>query len=143
MKDDKYYYDVVISSIKRHTIKPIDFLYSKIWEKDVSINQYYAGMGIELDEGELSICSVLIDIDNWTILTTRKIITSIDGIRTECYFNEISNYKYNAIRDYKKEYYLGDIILKNGENMNFLIESGKASMIMIYGIKTRSQINGN
>jgi len=90
-----------------------------------------------LDENELFICSTLIDKDNFSILTTRKLLTQLDG---QLYSENIQgaiDKLYGDFKGYKnKDFTFGLVQLQNGKELKYFIETGKASMVMIHGVRT-------
>ncbi|RYU94250.1 hypothetical protein [Emticicia agri] len=135
-KTDKSKHNICIAAIKRHTMKPYDFKWTKFYESNAEFP--YTALPLQLAENELFICSTMIDADNYSILTTRRIITtekgetnagSIEGAAHETYGD------FKGLRD-KKPFTFGQILLYNGTNFKYFIETGKASMVMIHGIRT-------
>ncbi len=135
MKTDKSIHNICIASIKRSTIKPYNFKWTKFYETNSDFSD--TGFQIELDENELFICSTLIDKDNFSILTTRKLLTQLDG---QLYSENIQgaiDKLYGDFKGYKnKDFTFGLVQLQNGNELKYFIETGKASMIMIHGVRT-------
>lgn len=76
-KTDKSIHNICIASIKRSTMKPYDFKWTNFYESNSDF--HYSGLQLDLVENELIICSTIIDKDNFSILTTRRLFTSLDG----------------------------------------------------------------
>ncbi len=135
MKTDKSIHNICIASIKRSTIKPYNFKWTKFYETNSDFSD--TGFQIELDENELFICSTLIDKDNFSILTTRKLLTQHDG---QLYSENIQgaiDKLYGDFKGYKNDdFTFGLVQLQNGNELKYFIETGKASMIMINGVRT-------
>ncbi|WP_448701920.1 hypothetical protein ACFGVR_06585 [Mucilaginibacter sp. AW1-3] len=119
--------------IKRHTFKPYVFRWTKFHED----NSDFPEIQVNIAEGELIICSTIIDSDNYSILTTQRIITKESNVEEIRYMtNAIS---YHMPLNYKFEkfgYIFGSIKFRNGDETKYFLETGKASMVMVYGIKT-------
>ncbi len=135
MKTDKSIHNICIASIKRSTIKPYNFKWTKFYETNSDFSD--TGFQIELDENELIICSTLIDKDNFSILTTRKLLTQHDGqLYSESIQGAIDKL-YGDFKGYKnKDFTFGLVQLQNGNELKYFIETGKASMVMIHGVRT-------
>ena len=135
MKTDKSIHNICIASIKRSTMKPYNFKWTKFYETNSDFS--HTGFQIELDENELIICSTFIDKDNFSILTTRKLLTQLDG---QLYSENIQgaiDKLYGDFKGYKnKDFTFGLVQLQNGNELKYFIETGKASMIMINGVRT-------
>lgn len=76
-KSDKSIHNICIAKIKRSTLKPYDFKWTKFYETDSK--NLFKNYPFELDNEELVICSTVINSENFSILTTRKLITLENG----------------------------------------------------------------
>ncbi|CAI8720854.1 hypothetical protein [Chryseobacterium sp. IT-36CA2] len=141
-KTDQLKHRICISKIKRSTIKPYNvFQFTKFYEDNLSFFDVYPGISVQLNKEELLICSTIIDSDNYSILTTQKLITSENGVLESGTIIYAKNRSYGNFKEYGNEKLtFGNIILENGKIVKYFIETGKASMIMINGIKTLIQI---
>jgi hypothetical protein len=81
-KSDKSIHNICIAAIKRKTIKPYDFKWTRFYEESADFKKLYQEIEIELSDSELVICSTVIDKDNFSVLTTQKIATKEKGIVT-------------------------------------------------------------
>lgn len=140
IKSDKSKHAICIASIKRHTIEPYDFKWTKFYETNSEF--YYQGLFTGLSESELIICSTVIDSENYSILTTQRLITKQNGRKNSGYINEETSDKgYGDFKGYKDQNFtLGGIILEDRNELKYFIETGRASMIMIYGVRTLLRI---
>lgn len=50
------------------------------------------------DSNELLICSVIIDTDNWSILTTRHLYLSIDSVKTKTQMSTATLVNYGVFK---------------------------------------------
>ena len=138
-KSDKSKHVICIASIKRKTFKPYDdYTWTRFYESNSDFP--YSQISLNLTQNELIICSTIIDSDNYSILTTQKLITHENGIEN------IGNLTGSTLKhpgDFKgvngQLYTFGLLKLESGKALKYFIETGKASMIMIYGIKTLIQ----
>jgi len=141
-KNDQSKHRICISKIKRTTIKPYDaFQWTKFYEDNYSFYDAYPGISIQLNEEELLICSTIIDLDNYSILTTQKLITLEKGVLESGLIIHAENGLYGNFKGYGNEKFtFGKIILEHGKILKYFIETGKASMVMVNGVKTLIQI---
>ncbi|WP_137905996.1 hypothetical protein [Chryseobacterium sp. 2VB] len=141
-KNDQSKHRICISKIKRTTIKPYDaFQWTKFYEDNYSFYDAYPGISIQLNAEELLICSTIIDLDNYSILTTQKLITSEKGVLESGLIIHAENGLYGNFKGHGNEKFtFGKIILENGKILKYFIETGKASMVMVNGVKTLIQI---
>lgn len=133
-KTDKSKHNICIASIKRSTFKPYDYKFTKFYESNDEFP--YSEIGFELKENELIICSTVIESNNYSILTTQRLITNKAGIKT---IGELINSKDNGcgmFKSTKDDFVFGSISLEGGIDLEYFVESGKASMIMIHGVRT-------
>ncbi|WP_309845276.1 hypothetical protein [Chryseobacterium sp. SLBN-27] len=70
-KSDKSIHNICIAKIKRSTLKPYDFKWTKFYETDSK--NLFKNYPFELDNEELVIGSTVINSENFSILTTRKL----------------------------------------------------------------------
>jgi hypothetical protein len=134
LKTDKSIHNICLAAIKRSTIKPYDFKWTTFYESNA---EFKSDFEFNLTENELIICSTIINKNNYSILTTKQLYTNIDGyLEAENIFTStIINYgefKSNDIKGYT----FGLVQLENGQEFKYFIETGKASMVMIQGVKT-------
>lgn len=116
-------------------MKPYDFKWTKFYEADTDFP--YIGLQLDLAENELFICSTIIDEDNFSILTTRRLLTKLDGKLCSENIQAATDKLYGDFKGYKdKEFTFGLVQLQNGNELKYFIETGKASMVMIQGVRT-------
>jgi hypothetical protein len=134
-KLDKSIHNICIASIKRSTMKPYDFKWTKFYESNSDFLN--TGLQINLREGERFICSTIIDADNYSILTTKQLTTKQDGQITSGDLEGATDKDYGNFKGTEdKSLTFGQVQLKNGIDLKYFIETGKASMIMIHGVRT-------
>ena len=116
-------------------MKPYDFKWTKFYESNSDFP--YSGVKINLIESELFISSTIIDPDNYSILTTRRLITKQDGHLSVGDIQGATDKLYGDFKGYKdKTVTFGQVQLQNGDKLKYFIEVGKASMVMIHGVRT-------
>lgn len=139
-KSDKSIHTICIAAIKRSTIKPYDFKWTRFYEESVDIKELLPGIEVELFDNELVICSTIMDKDNFSILTTQRLATKEKGILLEANLNGAVDKLYGDFKGMRDNLLtFGLVQLNNGESLRYFIETGKASMVMIYGVRTRTQ----
>lgn len=141
IKTDQSIHNICIAAIKRHTTQPYDFKWTRFYaDKDAFIH-HYPQMIPDLSEKEWPICSTIIDAYSWSVLTTRRLLTNQQGQLTMANIDTSISQSHGDFKgDDKKDRTLGILQLANGTRMTYFIETGKASMVMIYGIRTRINI---
>ena len=93
------------------------------------------------NENELVICSTVIDNNNFSIVTTQQIVTMENGILSAGEINEAKNKLYGDFKGRNKEpLTFGKVALKDGSELKYFLETGNASMVMIYGVRTAINI---
>jgi hypothetical protein len=139
-KSDKSKHSICIASIKRHTIKPYDFKWTKFYESNSEFS--YSYLPLNLSETELIICSSVMDSENYSVLTTQRLITKQNGQESFGIISEETSDKdYGDFKGYKdKDFTLGGIQLQDGTELKYFVETGNASMVMIYGVRTLLRI---
>ncbi len=134
-KTDKSKHNISVASIKRSTMKPYDFKWTKFYELNSDFP--YSGLNLGLTENELIICSTVIDFENYSILTSQKLITSENGNERIGNLVNAKDKGYGDFKGYKDATLtFGLVELENGTELKYFIETGKASMIMIHGVRT-------
>lgn len=140
-KTDKSIHNICIASIKRSTIKPYDFKWTKFYENNADFP--YSELEIELADNELYICSTFIDNNNFSILTSKRLVTKQDGqLCSENILGATNKLCGNFKRgEDENNYIFGQIQLPSGNVLKYFIETGNASMVMIYGVRTLIRTN--
>lgn len=134
-KSDKSLHNICIAAIKRSTMKPYDFKWTMFYEFDQGIPA--SGLPIIETGNERMICSTFIDAENYSILTTRQLITKQNGQLSSGSMDGAIDKAYGDFKGYQdKLFTVGQILLQNGTELNYFIETGRASMVMIYGVRT-------
>jgi hypothetical protein len=82
----------------------------------------------------------IINEDNFSILNTRKLITLKNGRLSLGSCINATDKLNGKFKSKTEDFSLGSVELENGEILEYFIETCKASMIMIQGVKTMIQI---
>ena len=134
-KSDKSLHNISIASIKRSTMTPYDFKWTKFY--DLNSDFSYHGLHLNLTEDELIICSTVIDDENYSLLTTQKLVTVENGVERTGPLNGAKDKGYGDFKGYKADAITQGLIeLENGDELKYFIETGKASMVMVHGMRT-------
>lgn len=121
-------------------MKPYDFKWTRFYA--VNTDFTYSELKFQLGDEELFICSTIIDKDNFSILTTRRLLTKQAGQLHSENIQGATDKLYGDFKGYKdKEITFGLIQLQNGNELKYFIETGNASMIMIHGVRTLIRTN--
>ena len=140
-KTDRSIHNVCVAKIKRSTMKPYDFRWAKFFEDSEIFGRIYPDINIGLGADELVICSTVIDSDNFSVVTTQRLITKENGMLQAVIWKEATRKSYGDFKGYEmKPVTVGTIILADGSEMKYFIETGRASMIMVQGVSTRMRL---
>lgn len=141
MKSDSAIHNICIAAIKRSTIKPYDYKWTKFYTSNEEFFLNYV-IKIDLSDEELIICSTVITDSQYSILTTRRLCTNENGIIKWADMATSLLKLYGDFKGYdKSEWTFGKLELPSGEEFRYYIETGKASMIMIQAVKSRIWMN--
>ncbi len=134
MKTDKSIKNICIAAVKRKTIQPFDYTYTKFFDEGYS--ELVLNVN-NLNMGELPIAETYIDNTNWSLITTRRILSNINGEIGEINPNEINSMKWSGFKhSQSKQTTFGEMKLHDGNIFYVHIEVGRASMIIISAINT-------
>ena len=137
-RSEKIKHKLAIASIKKRTFKPYDYKWTKFYESNFEF--MYCIPQFILEDKELVICSTIIDSNNLSILTTHKLFTIENWTISVGYLNGATDKNYGNFKNEKEDFVFGTVILKSGSSLKYFIETGKASMIMIQGVRKILQI---
>lgn len=138
---DNSLHNICIAAIRRHTRKPYDFKWTRFYEKSEDFVLLCPGMPVQLLPDEFAICSVVIDPDNFSVLTTQRLFTMEKGKMSTGKMDHASDLSYGLFKAHgKQDTTTGKIGFSNRTEQNYFVETGYASMVMIYGVRTRIQV---
>lgn len=137
-RSDQVTHTFVIYEIKRSLFKPIDyFKWTKFYESNSEFVQFSPEIQLDLKENEFIICSTFIDTDNYSLLTTQRIVIKENSIEEIGEMAGATTHNYPFYIGLEKfNYVVGTVLLQNGNEFRHFIEAGKAAAVMIYGIRT-------
>lgn len=101
MKTDNSIRNISVASIKRKTIKPFDFTFTKVFEKERLNevgNDFFKFASVS--ENELPIAQTLVDESNWTLGTTRQVISCVEGNSKSIYAQDIKRWEWGDFKGY-------------------------------------------
>ena len=144
-KPDKSIHNICIAAIIRSTMKPYEFKWTRFYEDGTELSRLFPGIEVDLAANELVICSTLIDGENFSVLTTQKLVTKEEGKLMQGRLTGARDKLYGEFKGNHKndQFTFGTIQLENGNDLRYFIETGKASMVMIQGVRTRIGMNGS
>lgn len=135
MKTDNSVKNICIAAIKRKTTKTYNFAATALY-LDTSVTTYMSDIlsHVSLNKTELPIASTFAD-GNWTLVTTQRVITRIDDNIYKTNMTDITrffpgNFKGQTLIT------LGTITDLMARKIPCFIQTGNASMVVIYAIKT-------
>ena len=129
MKSNSSIKTISLAAIKRHSVESTD------WSKtNILLNNLPEQ--VKPNDQELPIVYFMQDNNNWTLLTTQRIIGKIDSQIREIKFEELDNTIWGNFKSKNIDTTIFQTIDIHGKQKEFLMETGNSSMAFIYGIKT-------
>ena len=137
MKTPEKLHNVCIAAIKRSYIPPFDFVYTKIYENSDTFEGDKLGVDVRLESHELPICSTIVNTKVWTLLTNNRII-SFEGVGIQEHkLTPIKRWNFGDFKGYSDQSYTkGFLHFVDDTIVPVFVETGRASMVMIYGVMT-------
>ncbi|MEP4091616.1 hypothetical protein [Reichenbachiella sp.] len=136
-KSDEQIHKICVRNITKSLMEDANLKYTQIFKKIEEVNIDEVILATE----EIPICSTILDKHNWSLLTTQRLITKKEGTILETDIETANNLKYGDFKGYQdKEITMGKVETSDGEELEYFIETGKTSMVMVQGVKTRIQI---
>ena len=118
-------------------MKPYNFQWTRFYESNAEFENVNSDIELDLEPKELIICSTVIDRSNYSVLTTQKLVTKEKGLENAGSLAGSTDKLYGDFKGYKDQLFtFGQVQLHNGLELKYFIETGKASMIMIHGVRT-------
>lgn len=143
-KTNSSIHKICLAAIKQHTADEANPKWTCVYETKGEFITSTEGLELTLDENELPICSTIVDSANWTVLTTQRLITQIDNQLTEGNMSLARLITHGNFKGFgNTKFAKGKIGFPDESEMEYLIETGFPSMIMVYGVKTRIDIEPN
>lgn len=136
-KSDKQIHKICIRNIKKSLFNDAELKFTEFYEVTDQQLEFYD----DLQTDEIAICSTKINSDNWSLLTTKRLLTKSHNNLNSAEIEFASHAKYGDFKGYKDpEFTVGRILTSEGREFEYFTETGKASMVMVQGVKTRIQI---
>ncbi|WP_118976543.1 hypothetical protein [Taibaiella koreensis] len=136
-RSDNTIHNICLAAIRRATIKPYDFRWTRFYETGDDHLAAYPWLEIAMAGPEQLICSVIIGADQYSLLTTRRLITMAQGNLTSGSLMHALDKGYGDFKGYQQSpWTMGSILSADGTALPYFIETGRASMVMIYGVRT-------
>ena len=139
-KSDHILRRTTIAAIKRHAMLPHKWDHTQFYETETVLDLGPIERELAIDEGELPVASVIKSGTDWSFVTTRKVILMTEGQRQEIKITEIETFDWGQFKDTKSTSPVIELKNSMGQLSKFTIETGKASMVMIYAIRTLTQL---
>jgi hypothetical protein len=134
MKKDSSIKSISVAKIKRSAID-IDK-----WTKTLICSDTFP-IKIEHLPEELPVVFYSVDDKNWTLVTTKRIIGQIDSLKREVFFNELDDTIWGDFKSKNKDNTIFRTVNFEGEENDFLMETGKPAMGIISAVNTIEQIS--
>lgn len=129
MKSDMSIKNIALASVKRHSIG------MEQWKKTL-VNPEHLPSGVERRPTELHVILLNYNKQNWTLITTQRIVGMIDNVIRAVDFAELDDVAFGMYKDTRVETTIFRTTDINGNKKDFLMETGYPSMAYVYGIGT-------
>lgn len=143
MKPDESIRKICIKAINKWVGLSNDFVLSRFLDNGT---WQCVGNGIpdlfDIDEKELPIALVFVDHNNFTVVTTRQIITRIDGVIKAMKPDAAINLNTHDFQNWREiikaehPYTMGKVGLPGQQVFELFIETGGGAYVMIYAVRT-------
>ncbi|MEM9078151.1 MAG: hypothetical protein AAGC43_13995 [Bacteroidota bacterium] len=133
MKTDKSIRNIAIAAIKRSAMDMDSWNHSRIAnENDIDLIKKF-----ELSEGELPVFEIKSDLAH-TLISTRQLLEKKNETIQRLHFDFLDNVAYGNFkgRPDKPELSFFKVTDIRGDKLDFQLETGKASMGLIYSVDT-------
>ena len=137
VKSDEQIHKICVRKIDKSLMGDANLKYTQIFKnrEELKLNE------VVLNSGEIPICSTILDEHCWSLLTTQRLITKREGTILTASIESARNLQYGDFKGHEgKELTMGKVETSDGGVLEYFIETGKASMVMVQGVKTRIQI---
>jgi hypothetical protein len=134
MKTDLSIKNISIAKIKRSTMN-LDK-----WSKTIICSDIFPPKIDSLPE-ELPIVFFNMDNVNWTLITTKRIIGQIDSRTRQVLFSELDDTIWGDFKSKNKDNTIFRTVNFEGEQNDFLMETGEPAMGIISAVRTIEQIS--
>jgi hypothetical protein len=142
MKRDESIKNIVIASIRRHSMDMNSWTHTRLWEEGDPEKKAEIATKCRLNADELPILYSYIDPQNWTLFSTRSVSYSNEGKFGHVVAVEIGQHSARNFKGYSKQCVERmRITTKDGQVHNCPFATGKESMGPIDAIMTIRSLN--
>lgn len=134
MKKDSSIKNISVAKVKRSAID------IESWTKTFICSDAFP-IKIEHLPEELPVVFYNVDDGNWTLITTKRIVGKIDSIVREVAFNELDDTIWGDFKSKNKDNTIFRAVNFEGEQNDFLMETGKPAMGIISAVRAIEQIS--
>lgn len=145
MKTDENIKHVVVASIRRHSMEVDKWLYTQLWDSGNADVKAKLSLVCPVETGELPILYSYIDAENWTFVTTQRVLYAFEGATDFVFAKDIIDADWGYFKGYnfksrrEQETERMQIFVEGG--VHFCpFETGATSMGTIYAVRTLHQI---
>lgn len=133
-KSDKSIRNITLAKVKRSLMADAVCKFTKTYDTETMADAPFLE---NAETEELPIACTYIDINNYTLITTRRIFTVEDCLKHTVLFQDIKAYKFGDFKGMRDNpVTIGNVTTFNGESFPFLIERGKPSMVVVNAVGT-------
>lgn len=129
MKSDLSIKNIALASVKRHSIG------IEQWKKTL-VDPEHLPSGVEKRPTEHPVIFLNYNNENWTFITTQRIVGMIDNVLRAVDFAELDDVTFGMYKDTRVETTIFRTTDIYGNKLDFLMETGYPSMAYVYGIGT-------
>ena len=141
-KCDTILRQTAVAAIKRNAMMPEQWKFTKLYESDAIDILGPIQDELKLGENELPVASTITKPTDWTFVTTKKVIGRTANELISMNIDDIEEWSWGDFKGSLEEPTTTmSLTTAEGQKKVFIIESGKASMVMIYAVKTLQQLS--
>ena len=131
-----------VAAIKRKAIMPHQWELTRLYETDSVDVPDPIKENLSLMENELPVASTIAKPTEWTLVTTKKVIGRTSNGLIAINIDDIEQWSWGDFKGkFEEPTTKMSLTTADGQKKDFIIESGKASMVIIYAIKTLQQLS--
>lgn len=145
MKTDENIKHIVVAAIRRKSMEMDKWLYTQLWDSGNPEVKAKLSLVCFMETGELPILYSYIDAEDWTFVTTQRVLYAFEGETDFVFARDIIDADWGSFKGYnfksrsKQETERMQIFVKGGVHL-CPFETGAASMGTIYAVRTLRQI---
>jgi hypothetical protein len=128
MKSDESIKNITIAAIRRSSRE------METWTRTKLINKF--PVEIKSQDNELPVVYFKIDDENWTLITTKRIIGQFESSKREVFFEELDDTVWGLYKNTKIDKTVFRTSDMYGDQKDFYMETGYPSMAFVYGVQT-------